>query len=150
MAYAHIAQDTATWPMNHSGFGWEAGVRWRIGNAGCRTPRPSACVSFQRQEDTTKDTKSTKVSENESLDAVLEFGYVKVDQQARLDACQFHVGQLSIQAILAQVLDGPQWHNRSRVWKDRRIPSFVLFVSFVVTSSDTLRLLATRCLECGA
>ena len=107
-------------------------------------------MSFQRQEDTTKDTKSTKVSENEWLDAVLEFGYVKVDQQARLGACQFHGGQLSIQAILAQVLDGPQWHNRSRVWKDRRIPSFVLFVSFVVTSSDTPRLLATRCLECGA
>ena len=34
-----------------------------------------------------------KVSEYKSFDAVLEFGYVEVDQQACLDACQFHVGQ---------------------------------------------------------
>ena len=52
--------------------------------------------------------------------------------------------RMSIQAILAQVLDGPRWHNRSRVWKDRRTPSFVLFVSFVVTSSGDLWLLAER------
>ena len=39
-------------------------------SAGCRTARPSACVSFQRQEDTTKDTKSTKVSENKSLEEI--------------------------------------------------------------------------------
>ena len=46
-----------------------------------------------RKNITTKDTKSTKVSENVSLDAVFQFGYVEIHQQARLDACQFHVSQ---------------------------------------------------------
>ena len=45
------------------------------------------------QEDTTKDTKSTKVSEYDRLMPSLSFGYVEVDQPARRDAYQFHVGQ---------------------------------------------------------
>jgi len=47
----------------------------------------------QRHRTTTKDTKSTKESENETLNAFFQFGDAKVDQQSDLHARQFHVGQ---------------------------------------------------------
>ena len=46
-----------------------------------------------KQVTTTKDTKSTKKSENETLDAIFQFGDVEVNQQTDLHASQFHVGQ---------------------------------------------------------
>ena len=69
-------------------------------------------MTFPRQEDTTKDTKSTKVSEYKSFDAVLEFGYVEVDQQARLDACQFHVGQQLSLVDPLDLVDALQFDNQ--------------------------------------
>jgi hypothetical protein len=45
--------------------------------------------SFKGRKITTKDTKSTKVSENVSFDAVFQFGYVEVHQQTRLELNPF-------------------------------------------------------------
>jgi len=40
---------------------------------------------------TTKDTKGAKGSEDVTLDAILEFGVVEVDEQANIHASQFHL-----------------------------------------------------------
>ena len=45
------------------------------------------------QYSTTKDTKSTKESENETFDAIFQFCHVEIHQQSDLHPRQFHVGQ---------------------------------------------------------
>ena len=85
---------------------------------------------------TTKDTKSTKASENETFDAILEFRAVEVDQQAGLDAGRLHVcrsvsarapgiADTLTPANPVQVPGGPRSHSQSPGSTAHRIPSFV-------------------------
>ena len=61
---------------------------------------PKPLLIVQRQKYTTKDTKSTKELEDISFDAIFQLGHVEIDQQARLDACQFHVTILRALRVL--------------------------------------------------
>ena len=114
--------------------------------------RPPACrCAHSGSVFTTKDTKSTKGSENETPDATLQSGDVEADQQSGLDAGELHVcQQLRLVDACARhcpYVDssrpGPssRWTsmaNQSPGSIAHRIPSFVSFVLFVVKSARCL------------
>ena len=85
---------------------------------------------------TTEDTKSTKGLQDIPFNAVFQFGYVEVDEQTRLDPCQSQVCQQLCRVNSFEIFDGLQAQPLTR---GRQIPSFVLFVSFVVIKKSRVK-----------
>ena len=80
---------------------------------GCSVPiRANVSRQVQRRQSTTKNTKSTNRSENKTLDAILQFGVVEIDQPFDLYASQFHIGQQLGLVNSLDSVDTPESHNK--------------------------------------